>query len=39
MVSHHLGKFDGHRHFVSGDMMFVVVDGQESTCPRLAVYL
>ena len=35
MVSHHPGKFGGHRHFVSGDMMFVVVEGQDSTCPRL----
>ena len=35
MVSHHPAKFGGHRHCGSGDMMFVVVEGQESTCPRL----
>ena len=37
MVSHHPAKFGGHRHFGSGDMMFLVVlagGGQDSTCPR-----
>ena len=35
MVSHHTAKFGGHRHCGSGDMMFVVVEEQDSTCPRL----
>ena len=35
MVSHHPGKFGGHRHCGSGDKMFFVVEGQDSTCPRL----
>ena len=34
MVSHHAGKFRGHRHCRSGDM-FVVVEGKHFTCPRL----
>ena len=34
MVSHHPAKFGGHRHCGNGDM-FVVVEGQNSTCPRL----
>ena len=33
MVSHHLAKFGGHRHCGSGDMMFLVVEEQGSTCP------
>ena len=32
---HHPAKFGGHRHCVSGDMMFVVAEGQETICPRL----
>ena len=35
MVSHHPAKFSGHRHCVSRDIMFIVVEGQDSTCPRL----
>ena len=35
MVSHHPAKFGDHRHCGSGDTMFVVVEGQDSTCPRL----
>ena len=35
MVSHHLAKFGGHRHCGSGDVMFLVVEGQDSTCPCL----
>ena len=35
MVSHHPAKFGGHRHCGSGDTMFLVVEGQDSTCPRL----
>ena len=35
MVSHHPAKFGGHRHCGSEDMMFVVVEEQDSTCPRL----
>ena len=33
MVSHHPPP--PHRHCGSGDMVFVVVDGQGSTCPHL----
>ena len=35
MVSHHHATFGGHRHCGSGDIMFVVVEEQDSTCPRL----
>ena len=35
MVNYHPAKFDGHRLCGSGDMMFVVVEGQDSLCPRL----
>ena len=28
MVSHHPAKFGGHRHYGSGDMMFVMVEVQ-----------
>ena len=35
MVSHHPAKCDDHRHCGIGDMMFLVVEGQDSTCPRL----
>ena len=34
MVNHHPAKFGGHRHCNSGDMMFPVVEGQDSTFPR-----
>ena len=34
MVSHHLLRFGGHRHCV-GEYTFVVVEGQDFTCPRL----
>ena len=34
MISHHPAKFGGLRHGGSEDM-FVVVEGQDSTCPRL----
>ena len=34
MVSHYPAKFDGHRHCGNGDMMFFVVEGQDSICPR-----
>ena len=33
--SHHPAQFGGHRNCGSGDMMFLVVEGQDSTCPRL----
>ena len=33
MVSHDPAKFGGHRHCGSGDLMFLVVEGQDSTCP------
>ena len=35
MVSHHSVKFGDHWHCGSGDVMFVVVEGQDSRCPRL----
>ena len=35
MVSHQPAKFGGHRHCGIGDMMFVLVEGQDSTCPWL----
>ena len=31
MVSHHPAKFGGYRYCGSGDMMFVVVEGQDTT--------
>ena len=34
MVGHHPAKFRGHSHCVNGDLMFLVVEGQESICPR-----
>ena len=33
MVSNHPAKFGGQRHCSGGDMMFLVVEGQDSTCP------
>ena len=35
MVGHHLAKLGGHRGFGSGDMMFVVDEGQDFTYFRL----
>ena len=35
MVRHYPAKFGSHRHCGIGDMMFVVVEEQDSTCPRL----
>ena len=31
MITNHSTKFGGHRHCGSGDMMFLVVEGQDST--------
>ena len=31
MVSHHPAKFGGHKHCGSGDMMLLVIEGQDST--------
>ena len=31
MVIHHPAKFSGHRYCCSGDMMFLGVEGQDST--------
>ena len=31
MVIHHPAKFGGHRYCCSGDMMFLGVEGQDST--------
>ena len=35
MAGHYLATFGGHRHCGSGDIIFVVVEEQDSTCPRL----
>ena len=35
MVSHHIAKFGGHRKCGSGDIMFLLVEEQDSTCPLL----
>ena len=35
MVSHHHAKFGSHRCCGIGEMMFLVVEGQDSTCPRM----
>ena len=35
MVSYHPSKFGGHRHGGSGDMKFLVTEGQDSACPLL----
>ena len=35
MVSHHPAKFGNHSRYGSGDMMFAVVEGQDSACPHL----
>ena len=36
MVSHHPGKFGVYtRHYGCGDIMFSLVEGQDSTCSRL----
>ena len=34
MVSHHPAKFGDHRHCGSGDKMFLVAEGENSTCSR-----
>ena len=34
MVSHHPAKSVGHKYYGSGDIMFLVVEGQDSTYPR-----
>ena len=31
MLSHHPAKIGGHRHCSSGDMMFIGVEGKDST--------
>ena len=35
MVSHHPTKFDNDRHCDGGDMMILVIEGQDSTWPCL----
>ena len=35
MVSHYIAKFGGYRYCCSRDMMFVAVEGHNSTRPRL----
>ena len=32
--SYHPARFGGHRHCASGDLVFLVVEGQDSTCHR-----
>ena len=32
MVSHHSAKFGDHRHCGSGDIMFLVAEGENSRC-------
>ena len=39
MVSHHPAKFGGHGHCGSGDVMFLVVKDQDSTCPPFHLLL
>ena len=36
MVNHHPANSSVHRHCGSGDMMFFVVEVQDSTCPRFS---
>ena len=38
MINHHPAKCGGHRHCGSGDM-FLVVERQDSICPRLNLSL
>ena len=33
MISHYPAKFGGRVHCASEDMMFLVVEGQDSACP------
>ena len=35
MVSHHPGKFGGHKHCGKGDIMFLEVEEQDSKYPLL----
>ena len=35
MVRHHPAKLGSHRHCGNGDIMFVMVERRDSTCPRL----
>ena len=35
MVGHHFAKFGGRRRFGSEDIMFLVVEEQDFTCPSL----
>ena len=35
MLSHYPAKFRKHRHCGSGDMMLLMVEGHDSTCPQL----
>ena len=34
-ISQHHAKFFGHRHCYSGDIMFLLVEEEDSTCSRL----
>ena len=35
MISHHPALFGGHRCCDNGDIMFLIVEGQDSTCSGL----
>ena len=35
MMSYHSAKLGGHKHCDNGDLMFLEVKRQNSTCPRL----
>ena len=35
MLTHHPEMFGGHRHYDKGDIMPLVVEGQDSTCSCL----
>ena len=43
MLIHHTANFGDNRHCSGGDVMFLVVEGQDSTCSRfrsaVTVYL
>ena len=32
MISHHPAKFDDHRHYGNGDIMFLVAEEENSRC-------
>ena len=38
-LSHHISKFSGFRHCLSGDIMFLVVEVQDSTCFLISIII